>query len=63
MRKQAAKVLAHLQRVGSDTDTTIALYCDCPPASVRRSIQELIHEDVPISYAMESGYYTLAREA
>ena len=58
MTKQAEKILSYLHRWGSDTDTNIALSTGVPRASVRRSIQELIHEGVNITYAGYNGVYT-----
>jgi DNA-binding IclR family transcriptional regulator len=62
MTNQAAKVLAYFTKWGSDTDSNIATMTGIPRASVRRSIQELIHEGNNITYAGPTGLYTLVRE-
>jgi DNA-binding IclR family transcriptional regulator len=59
MTKQAARIFHYLERVGSDTDSNISLTLDIPRPSVRRSIQELIHEGNNITYAGPSGLYRL----
>lgn len=62
MRKQASRVLAHLQCYGSDTDSNMALVLGIPAPSIRRSIQELQDEGYHISYAGANGEYTLPPE-
>lgn len=59
MTNQASRVLRYLQTWRSDTDSNIALNTGIPRASVRRSVQELIHEGVNITYAGPTGLYTL----
>lgn len=59
MTKQAARIFSYLTRVGSDTDSNMSVALDIPRPSVRRSIQELIHEGNNITYAGPSGLYTL----
>ena len=59
MRPQAEKVLKYLCKWGSDTDSNISRVLDLPAPSIRRSIQELIHEGYNITYAGQStGLYT-----
>jgi DNA-binding IclR family transcriptional regulator len=61
MTPQAARILAYLEKWGSDSDSNIALMTGIPRASVRRSIQELIHEGNNITYAGPTGLYTLVQ--
>lgn len=55
---QAYRVLAHLRRYCSDSAHGISRCLDVPEASVRRSIQELIHAGFNVTYASHSGIYT-----
>lgn len=58
MTPQAEKTLAYLRKWTSDTDSNIAVSTGIPRASVRRSIQELIHEGYNVTYAGHTGLYT-----
>lgn len=58
MTTQAGKVLAYFQKWGSDSYHNISLVTKIPRESVRRSIQELIHEGHRISFAGTTGVYT-----
>jgi DNA-binding IclR family transcriptional regulator len=57
-RKRNA-VLDYLRKWKSDTDSNIALSLDMPAPSVRRCIQELIHEGHNVTFASATGLYTL----
>lgn len=62
MRKQARQVYEYLKAAGADTDSNMSCALGIPAASVRRSIQELIHSGVNITYAgSTTGLYTLSR--
>lgn len=62
MRPQAEKVLNYLRKWGADGDRNISRVTKIPADSIRRSIQELIHERYNITYAGYSGLYTLAEK-
>ena len=59
MRPQAYKVLAYLTKWGSDTDSNMSKVLDIPAPSIRRCIQELIHNGYRVTYASPTGLYTL----
>lgn len=62
MRPQAEKILAYLTKHGSDTDSNMSLILGVPAPSIRRSIQELIHEGYNVTYAGPStGLYTFTK--
>jgi len=61
LRPQASRVLDYIRQAGSDSDSNIGLALGIPAASVRRSLQELIHIGYPVTYSY-NGVYTFATQ-
>ena len=61
MTPQATRIFDYLSKWGSDTDSNIGKALDIPAPSVRRSLQELIHEGIDVSYAGNFGLYTITK--
>ena len=62
LSKQAAAVLTHLVKWGSDTESNITLMTGIPGPSIRRTIQTLQDKGYHISYAGADGRYSIATE-